>query len=74
MKDFEKKGKRGSLLLPFFHLDFGAADNPLRTLDNVIITPHIGMNSREAANAISVLCAENVAALLTGGEVPNRVV
>lgn len=51
-----------------------AADNPLRTLDNVIITPHIGMNSREATNAISVLCAENVAALLMGGEVPNRVV
>ena len=32
-----------------------AAENPLRTLDNVIITPHIGMYSKEAIGAVSVI-------------------
>ena len=34
-----------------------AEENPLRTLDNVIITPHIGMYSKEAIGAVSLICA-----------------
>ncbi|WP_312281340.1 phosphoglycerate dehydrogenase [Oscillibacter sp.] len=48
--------------------------NPLLTLDNVVVTPHIGMYSREAIGAVSVICAENVAACLRGGELKFRVV
>lgn len=48
--------------------------NPLLTLDNVVVTPHIGMYSREAIGAVSVICAENVAACLAGGEPRFRVV
>lgn len=48
--------------------------NPLLTLDNVVVTPHIGMYSREAIGAVSVICAENVAACLGGGELKFRVV
>jgi len=51
-----------------------ALDNPLRSLDNVIVTPHIGMYSMEAINAVSVICAENVAACLSGNEVKFQVV
>lgn len=50
------------------------SDNPLRTLSNVIITPHLGMYSKEAINAVSVMCAENAAAMFTGQELVNRVV
>lgn len=49
------------------------ADNPLRMLPNVIITPHLGMYSEEAINAVSIMCAENAAAMFSGGELKNRV-
>jgi len=41
-------------------------DNPLLTLDNVIITPHIGMYSVEAVSAVSIVCANNVVKKLSG--------
>ena len=49
-------------------------DHPLLSLDNVVVTPHIAMYSKEAINAVSMICAENVVACLTGGEIINRVV
>ena len=49
-------------------------DNPLKTLRNVIITPHLGMYSKEAINAVSIMCAENVSAIFSGKELQNRVV
>jgi len=48
-------------------------DNPLLTLENVVITPHIGMYSLEAINAVSVICAENAVKKLRG-EIPLHVV
>ncbi|WP_317856125.1 phosphoglycerate dehydrogenase [Chakrabartyella piscis] len=45
-------------------------DNPLLTLDNFVVTPHIGMYSLEAISAVSIVCAENVAKVLAGEE-PN---
>lgn len=42
-------------------------DSPLLALDNVIITPHMGMYSIEALNAVGVICAQNVVKKLTGG-------
>ena len=51
-----------------------AADHPLLSLDNVVVTPHIGMYSKEAINAVSLICAENVVACLRGGQMINRVV
>ena len=49
-------------------------EHPLLSLDNVVVTPHIAMYSKEAINAVSMICAENVVACLTGGEIINRVV
>jgi len=36
------------------------ADNPLLHMENVTITPHIGMYSYEAINAVSVIAAQNI--------------
>jgi len=50
------------------------AHHPLLSLDNVIITPHIGMYSQEAINAVSVTCAENVANYFLGENMRFEVV
>lgn len=49
-------------------------DNPLKSLDNVIITSHIGMYSKEAIGAVSLVCAQNVAAIINSQEVKYKVV
>lgn len=49
-------------------------DHPLLSLENVVVTPHIGMYSKEAISAVSEICARNVVACLTGKPLCNRVV
>jgi D-3-phosphoglycerate dehydrogenase len=41
-------------------------DHPLLSLDNMVITPHIGMYSLEAINAVSMICAQNVSRMVNG--------
>lgn len=48
-------------------------DDPLLTLDNIIITPHIGTQTAETGVKMSVLAAENLVAGLKGEPVPNCV-
>lgn len=49
-------------------------DNPLRELKNVIITPHIGMYSKEAIGAVSITCSQNIVAIFNNEELKFRVV
>ena len=48
-------------------------DDPLLQFENVVITNHIGMYSREAITAVSLLCAEAVRDLFAGKQPRNRV-
>ena len=68
-----KSGHLGGAALDVTASEPIEADNPLLTLDNVVITPHIGMYSFEAINAVSVVCAKNVVKQLAG-ETPDFVV
>ena len=51
-----------------------STDNPLLTLDNVIVTPHIGMYSKEAIGAVSLICAQNAAACAESKPLQHRIV
>ena len=49
------------------------ADSPLLTLDNIVITPHLGSASITARNNMSWLAAKNLIAGLKGERLPNCV-
>lgn len=43
-------------------------DNPLHGLDNAILTPHVGADSREAEDRASISVAQDIDRVLTGGK------
>jgi D-3-phosphoglycerate dehydrogenase len=49
------------------------ADSPLRALENVVLSPHLGGTSAEAERRASLSVAENVARFLTEGRLINGV-
>jgi glyoxylate reductase len=49
-------------------------DNPLLTLDNVVLLPHIGSATVQTRLKMAAVAADNLIAGITGGNPPNRVV
>jgi D-3-phosphoglycerate dehydrogenase len=47
------------------------ADNPWAGLDNVIVTPHMAGQTKEAAAAVSTMAAEGVLAVISGRRWPH---
>ncbi|WP_331274081.1 NAD(P)-dependent oxidoreductase [Capillibacterium thermochitinicola] len=43
-------------------------DSPLRRLDNVVLTSHIGAHTREAQNKMGCIAAQNLIRVLQGEE------
>lgn len=69
-----RSGKVRGAGLDVFGREPVQADNPLKGLSNVVLTPHTAGTTPEALERGLNLCADNVVSYLTGGEVLHRVV
>ncbi|WP_149275759.1 2-hydroxyacid dehydrogenase [Pareuzebyella sediminis] len=49
------------------------SNNPLLTMENVAVTPHIGSATVEARNRMSIYAASNIIALYKGEKIPYQV-
>ncbi|MFH2112559.1 MAG: hydroxyacid dehydrogenase [Candidatus Bathyarchaeota archaeon] len=69
-----KSGKIRAAALDVFEKEPLPADSPLRTMNNVILTPHLGASNLEGMQRMAVQVAEGVYKVLTGHRPDNPVV
>ena len=62
------EGKIAGAAVDVFETEPPAKDNKLLTLDNVVFTPHIGANTKEAQIRAGTICAEQILKVLDGKE------
>ena len=71
--DAIKSGKVAGAALDVFEQEPVPLDNPLLTLDEVIVTPHLGASTHEAQESVAVTIAETVANFLHTGAIAGAV-
>jgi D-3-phosphoglycerate dehydrogenase len=71
--DAIKAGKVAGAALDVFVEEPPPADHPLLTLDEVIVTPHLGASTTEAQDQVAVTIVEEVADFLATGAVAGAV-
>jgi D-3-phosphoglycerate dehydrogenase len=63
-----KEGKLSGAAVDVFEKEPPEKDNDLLSLDNVILTPHLGANTKEAQIGAGTVCAEQIDKVLRGKE------
>jgi D-3-phosphoglycerate dehydrogenase len=63
-----KNGKIAGAAMDVFEQEPPSKDNPLFTLDNVVVSPHIGANTKEGQLRAGVITAEQMTKVLDGKE------
>lgn len=71
--DALKKGKIAGAGLDVFEEEPTSTNNPLLTLDNVVVAPHISSASVETRSKMAEMVAENLVAFFEGKVPPNLV-
>jgi D-3-phosphoglycerate dehydrogenase len=73
LADAIRDGQVAGAALDVFEQEPPRRDHPLRTLDQVIATPHLGASTAEAQVNVAVAIAQQVAEFLTSGTINNAV-
>lgn len=68
-----KSGKVAAAGLDVFEDEPLAKDSELRSLPNVVLTPHLGASTAEAQESVGIEVAEQIADVLNGGVIRNAV-
>ncbi len=68
-----KKGRIAGAGIDVFEQEPTAADNPLLTLDNVVVAPHISSASHETRSKMAKMVSDNLVAFFEGRRPPNLV-
>ncbi len=68
-----KEGRIAGAALDVFEQEPTSVDNPLLTLDNVVVAPHISSASHETRSKMAEMVAENLIAFFGGRTPPNLV-
>lgn len=68
-----KAGQVAAAGLDVFEDEPLAKDSELRTLPNVVLTPHLGASTAEAQESVGIEIAEQIADVLKGGIIRNAV-
>jgi len=69
-----RRGKVAGAALDVFEVEPLGPGDPLASMDNVILTPHLGASSNEAMRRMAVQVAEGVLKALRGEAPDNPVV
>ncbi len=73
LADAIRDGQVAGAALDVFEQEPPPADHPLRALDQVIATPHLGASTAEAQVNVAVAIAQQVSEFLTTGTIHNAV-
>jgi D-3-phosphoglycerate dehydrogenase len=73
LADALKEKKIAGAALDVYQIEPPAKDHPLMSMDNVVLTPHLGASTDEAQTAVSVDAAKAIMAYLTHGEIRGAV-
>jgi len=68
-----QEGKIAGAGLDVFEIEPVEKDNALLTMDNVVLSPHVGSSTHESIDEVGLCVAENIAAVLDGQVAPNAV-
>jgi len=69
--DALKSGKVAAAGLDVYEDEPPAEDSPLRQIDNLVLTPHLGASTQEAQENVGIDVAKQMIEALTGGMVMN---